>query len=116
MPSLVYVFPMTALVSLFVHVLRYPEKASAKADIQFMDMVAGHLGYLEYATTNLEFPIAKEMTNLARRTVAMGKSASVEDRGSNSRVQGQQHSQVSAVNELVDVDAPFFGNDVRRDP
>ncbi|OAG42910.1 hypothetical protein AYO21_02861 [Fonsecaea monophora] len=66
---LVYVFPLTALIALFAHVLKFPDRPAVGADIQFMDMVAGHMNYVEFASADLHFPFARDVVNLARFTV-----------------------------------------------
>lgn len=41
-----------------------------------MHNASGHLGYVEYACADLEFPFAREMTNLACMTVSMAQRPS----------------------------------------
>ncbi|KIW33838.1 uncharacterized protein PV07_00657 [Cladophialophora immunda] len=72
--SLVYVFPLWALISLFVHVLQYPERSTVDSDIELMYMVSGRLSYLEFASADLQFPFARDLTNLASMAVAKARA------------------------------------------
>lgn len=72
--SLVYVYPLMALITLLVHVLQYPERQTVASDIQFMDMISGHLSYVDFTSADLEFPFAKDVTNLARLAVSRGRA------------------------------------------
>lgn len=74
--SLVYVYPLQALISLFVHLLLYPERASADSDIEALYTVSGHLNFVEFTCADLEFPFAREVTNLARMSVCKARERS----------------------------------------
>lgn len=66
-------FPLQALISLFVHLLQYPERSTADSDIDLMYTASGHLGYVEFASADLKFPFARDVTNMARMTVSKAK-------------------------------------------
>lgn len=68
-----YVIPLQAMVSLFVHLLQYPEYATVDSDIALMYTVSGHLGYVEFACADVEFQLAREMANLACMKVSMAR-------------------------------------------
>lgn len=101
-----------ALVALFVHVLEYPDRPGVMSDIQYMDMVSGHLSYLEFATANMEFPIAKEMTNLARLSVASGRAQTVATKEPEPHRHAGGQQTAPAATEQPDFD-PALLDDVR---
>lgn len=52
--------------NLFIFVIQDPHLASVPADIALMEMIVGHLSYLEYETGNeLRFPFAREIVRLS---------------------------------------------------
>ncbi|KAJ9616191.1 hypothetical protein H2204_013986 [Knufia peltigerae] len=71
--TMAYVIPLQAMVSLFVHLLQYPEYATVDSDIALMYTVSGHLGYVEFACADVEFQLAREMANLACMKVSMAR-------------------------------------------
>jgi hypothetical protein len=64
-----FFFPLTALTSLFVHILQHPEEPSVDADISLMRLAAGHFAYLEYRAPELSFPLSRDLANLAQVAV-----------------------------------------------
>jgi hypothetical protein len=67
-------YPLTALINLFIYVLQHPSLPSTESDISLMHQVTGHFSFLEYATTNLSFPFTREIANLARLAVMKAKN------------------------------------------
>jgi len=70
---LVFIFPLIALINLFIYVLQYPTLPSVEEDIGLMYMVAGHFSYLEFAFTEMTFPFTRDVANLARLAVAKAR-------------------------------------------
>ncbi|KAF2811865.1 uncharacterized protein BDZ99DRAFT_560399 [Mytilinidion resinicola] len=67
---LTFFYPLLGLINLFIYVLKFPNQPSAPADIALMDVVAGHFGFLEFASNSkIAFPFTGEITSLARATV-----------------------------------------------
>lgn len=62
------VYPLTALVNLFIYILQNPQSPSIESDIGLMYLIAGHFSYLEYAVADRVFPSIGQMANLARLT------------------------------------------------
>lgn len=73
---LVVVYPLTALVNLFIHILQNPQSPSIDSDIGLMYLIAGHFSYVEYAVAGRVFPSIGHMANLARLTVNNARSRS----------------------------------------
>lgn len=73
---------MFALVNLLIHILTSPTTASAQADVGLMDVAAGHFGHVEYVTSELAFPFAREVAFLARMTVEKAKGERLMDQSS----------------------------------
>jgi hypothetical protein len=70
---LVLTFPLTALFNLFVHVLQHPTLPTIDSDINLMYTASGHFSYLEFLSYELNFPLTRELANLARKAVAEGR-------------------------------------------
>ncbi|OCL02150.1 hypothetical protein AOQ84DRAFT_349537 [Glonium stellatum] len=67
---LTFFYPLLGLINLFVYVLKFPGLASTTSDLALMDVVAGHFGFLEFASNSkISFPFTAEITSLARATV-----------------------------------------------
>ncbi|OQU95835.1 Fungal specific transcription factor domain-containing protein [Cladophialophora immunda] len=67
---LLFSYPMTALIVLFVHILQNPLAPSAHSDVVLMDMATGHFAQLEFATSmQLEVQFVRDMAHIARRAV-----------------------------------------------
>ncbi|EEU33631.1 uncharacterized protein NECHADRAFT_89306 [Fusarium vanettenii 77-13-4] len=60
----VLVYPMIALVHLFIFILEYPTSASVDADISLMHEAAAHFNFLEYRTGTISLPFARDLANL----------------------------------------------------
>lgn len=73
---LVLTFPLTALFNLFVHVLRHPTLPTTESDITLMYTASGHFSYLEFLSPELNFPLTRELANLARKAVSEGRKKS----------------------------------------
>lgn len=58
------------LVNLFIYILKNPLVPTVASDLSLMDVVVGHFGYLEFASSSeLVFPFAREITSYARELV-----------------------------------------------
>lgn len=66
---LVFTYPLTAFMNLFIYVLQYPTLNTVNADLDALDHVCGHFNYLEYLCPQLSFTFPREVTNLARLVV-----------------------------------------------
>ena len=65
-----FYYPMTGLINLFIHILRFPVLSTAQSDIALLDVVAGHFAHMEFVTSSeLNFPFARNVAALARKTV-----------------------------------------------
>lgn len=84
-PRLVFVYPLTALINLFMYVIQNPQHPTVDSDIRLMYLVAGHFSYLEFATFDRSFPFVWHTPNLARLAVSRMK-----ERSSNNAQDGPQ--------------------------
>ena len=69
-----FIYPLTSLINLFIHVLQHPTLASVESDIDLMYVVSGHFSYLEFACFEMAFPFTRQIANLARRAVTTAKA------------------------------------------
>lgn len=67
-------FPLTALVNLFVYILRYPTLSTVESDISLLYLVAGHFSYLEFVVPGQTYPFVGELANIARQAVTRAKN------------------------------------------
>jgi hypothetical protein len=73
-------FPLTALITLFTHVIMDPLNAAAAKDIALMEAVNGLFGHLDFVSSGLgELKSVRELTKLAQQVVkeAEGKAGAV---------------------------------------
>src|SRR6201999_4598347 len=73
----VFVYPLTALINLFIYVIQHPQHPNAQADITLMYLAAGHFSYLEFAISDMTFPFVRHLANLARSTVSKARDKSL---------------------------------------
>jgi hypothetical protein len=79
---------MTGLINLFIHILRFPVLSTARSDIALLDVIAGHFAHMEFVTgSELNFPFARNVAALARKTVDKASQAEVR----NSTLNGGEH-------------------------
>lgn len=72
-----FYYPMTGLINLFIHILRFPVLSTAQSDIALLDIIAGHFAHMEFVTgSELKFPFARNVAALARQTVDKASQAS----------------------------------------
>ncbi|KIW86369.1 hypothetical protein Z517_01765 [Fonsecaea pedrosoi CBS 271.37] len=105
--ALVYEWPLVALSTLFIYVLQFPRLPTVAADIQHMDTVTGHLDYVGFASADLDFPFAREVTTLARLAVsraARGDGFVTKEPLSQSHVAGQLDGPATQADESVRFD------------
>lgn len=79
-----------------------------------MDMVAGHLNYVEFASADLEFPFARDITTLARLAVstARAQGPGLKESGPNSNLTGQLEAFSTHADVQLRLDGPSL-DDVR---
>lgn len=67
--SLTFLGPMYAFITLFIHILRFPDQPSVRLDISMLTICSGHFARLEFATdSEISFPFVTEVAALARRS------------------------------------------------
>lgn len=64
------VYPMVALIHIFIYILEYPTLPSVDADISLMHEAAAHFNFLEYRTGGSSIPFVRDLANLVRIAVA----------------------------------------------
>lgn len=65
-----FYYPMTGIINLFIHILRFPTLFTARSDIALLEVMAGHFAHMEFVTgSELNFPFARNVAALARQTV-----------------------------------------------
>ncbi|OCK74675.1 hypothetical protein K432DRAFT_310261, partial [Lepidopterella palustris CBS 459.81] len=73
---MLFYYPTTALIALFIGVVSYPEVDSANNDIALMHVVIGHLGRLEFITAGgTAFNKIGELVRLARKIVQENRTS-----------------------------------------
>lgn len=82
-----------------------------------MDMVAGHLNYVEFACADLEFPFARDVTALARLAVSQtkGQGTRSKEAGSHSNPAGQFEALATQADGYLRLDGASM-DDVRSLP
>ena len=67
---IVFYYPMLAIISLFIHVLKYPTLPWAHSDLAFLDIGVGHFGQVQYLTSSLvSFSFPREAAGIADKVV-----------------------------------------------
>jgi hypothetical protein len=70
MTRLAFYYPMFGLINLFISILKSPMSPTSQSDVTLLDSAAGHFAHLEFITSSeLAFPFAREVANLAREAV-----------------------------------------------
>ena len=73
--SLTFLGPMYAFITLFIHILRFPDQPDVRLDIAMLTICAGHFARLEFATNSeISFPFVAEVAALARRSARFVRS------------------------------------------
>lgn len=63
-------YPILGLINLFIHVLRSPHVSTVTSDIALLDVVAGHLARLEFASGGkITFSFAREVSRISREAI-----------------------------------------------
>ena len=65
----VLVYPMMALIHLFIYILEYPALLTVDTDTSLMHEAAGHFDFLEYTTGIISPPFIRKLATLARLAV-----------------------------------------------
>ncbi|KAJ4991088.1 hypothetical protein SVAN01_03438 [Stagonosporopsis vannaccii] len=88
---LVFYYPMTAISTLFMHIVCYPLAMSVSNDIALMDAVVGFFGRLEYITSGeAAFTRMGELVQQARYIVSSAHEEAVRTREPNQLVKNPQ--------------------------
>ncbi len=61
---------MLAIISLFIHILEYPDTEMTQSDIALLDIGAGHFGQIHHLTSGrLSFRFPRQVSMLASKAV-----------------------------------------------
>ena len=67
---------MSALINLFICVLKNTRSPSVLSDLSLLDMAAGHFARMELVTSQeVSFPFGREVASLARQVAASAQGA-----------------------------------------
>ena len=77
---LCFYYSMYAHINLFVHTLKYPQKATALSDLALLDICAGHFAHVEHITSStIAFHFPRDSAALAARIVRATRSKDTGD-------------------------------------
>lgn len=76
----VFVYPLTALINIFVHIIQSPGASTADSDMSLMHLVAGHFSNLEFSVPQMNFPFVRQLAGLALKTVTASRAVDTASR------------------------------------
>ncbi|ETI21720.1 hypothetical protein G647_08067 [Cladophialophora carrionii CBS 160.54] len=103
---LVFTYPLTAFMNLFIYILRYPKLPTVESDLDAMYRVCGHFNYMEYTLPEMAFAFPREATNLAR--FAVTKANANANRNSGSGKPSQAEWQTTLAMSTHELELPDF--------
>ncbi|EXJ56176.1 hypothetical protein A1O7_09107 [Cladophialophora yegresii CBS 114405] len=115
---LVFTYPLTAFMNLFIYILRYPRLPTVESDLDAMYRVCGHFNYMEYTMPEMSFAFPREATNLARFAVTKAKANGNANTGSRKSSDANCLTTTSISTpelELPDVEVPDLYNESGTD-
>ena len=75
-----FYFPMLAIITLFVYILKYPRLVTVESDIALLDIGAGHFGQIHCLTSgHVSFQFPREVSVLANRAVRRAAAKVADD-------------------------------------
>ena len=93
---------MLAIITLFVHILKYPRLATAQSDIALLDIGVGHFGQAHHLTSgHVAFQFPREASVLANRVV---KQMAAMNMGEDT--EHPEYASANATNELNGLNDP----------
>ncbi|OCT45439.1 putative fungal specific transcription protein [Cladophialophora carrionii] len=103
---LVFTYPLTAFMNLFIYILRYPRLPTVESDLDAMYRVCGHFNYMEYTLPEIAFVFPREATNLAR--FAVTKASENANRNSGGGKSSQAEWQTTRAMSTSELELPDF--------
>ncbi|KIW17217.1 hypothetical protein PV08_04408 [Exophiala spinifera] len=90
---LAFYYPLHAMVSLFIHIVKHPTIPSAATDLGLLDACVGHFGYVEFLTASaMSISLPREVSNVASRVVQLGRTKEADHAAVEEVVHGTQQS------------------------
>lgn len=74
-----FYYPIVSHINLFLQILQNPSSQSAKSDLTLMEVVAGSISRVDFATNgDLKFSFPRDLTHMARSVIDASKEPASE--------------------------------------